>query len=135
EVFLLDFGISKAITFTHHLTHHNLGSPSYCSPERLRRSQVDPHSDLWALGATLYEMVAGYPPYQAQNTQRLEELIRSKRPPRALPEDCPAPLKAVIRKTLAGEIENRYPSAATFGGDLRLVLDHRPTRADTEKNP
>jgi eukaryotic-like serine/threonine-protein kinase len=131
---LLDFGISKSITFTRSLTHHNLGSPSYCSPERLRRSQVDPHSDLWALGATLYEMVAGYPPYQAQNTQRLEELIRSKRPPRALPEDCPAPLKAVIRKTLAGEIENRYPSAATFAGDLRLVLDHRPTLAETEKN-
>lgn len=131
---LLDFGISKAITFTRSLTHHNLGSPSYCSPERLRRSQVDPHSDLWALGATLYEMVAGYPPYQAQNTQRLEELIRSKRPPRALPEDCPAPLKAVIRKTLAGEIQNRYPSAATFGDDLRLLLDHSPTLAETEKN-
>ena len=131
---LLDFGISKAITFTRNLTHHNLGSPSYCSPERLRRSQVDPHSDLWALGATLYEMVAGYPPYQAQTTQRLEELIRSKRPPRALPEDCPAPLKAVIRKTLAGEIENRYPSAATFGDDLRLLLDRRPTLAETEKH-
>ena len=52
-------------------------------------------------------MVAGFPPYQAQSTQKLEELIRSKRPPRALPEDCPAGLKAIIRKTLAGEMENR----------------------------
>ncbi len=133
EVRLLDFGISKAITFTHHLTYHNLGSPSYCSPERLRRAQVDPHSDLWALGATLYEMVAGVPPYQAQSTQKLEELIRSKRPPRALPEDCPAPLKAVIRKSLAGEIENRYPTAAALELDLRLFLAHRPTQAETEK--
>ncbi len=130
---LLDFGISKAITFTHHLTYHNLGSPSYCSPERLRRAQVDPHSDLWALGATLYEMVAGFPPYQAQNTQKLEELIRSKRPPRALPEDCPSPLKAVIRKTLAGEIENRYPTASALEQDLRLFLANRPTQAETEK--
>jgi len=133
EVRLLDFGISKAITFTHHLTYHNLGSPSYCSPERLRRAQVDPHSDLWALGATLYEMVAGFPPYQAQNTQKLEELIRSKRPPRALPDDCPAPLKAVIRKTLAGEIENRYPTAAAMEQDLRAFLSDRPTQAGTEK--
>jgi serine/threonine protein kinase len=133
EVRLLDFGIAKAITFTHHLTYHNLGSPSYCSPERLRRAQVDPHSDLWALGATLYEMVAGFPPYQAQSTQKLEELIRSKRPPRALPEDCPAPLKAVIRKTLAGEIENRYPTAAELEQDLRLFLGNRPTQAETEK--
>lgn len=133
EVCLLDFGISKAITFTHHLTHHNLGSPSYCSPERLRRSQVDPHSDLWSLGATLYEMVAGFPPYQALNTQKLEELIRSKRPPRALPEGCPAPLKAIIRKALAGEMENRYSSAAAFQADLQNFLVHRPTQAQTEK--
>jgi serine/threonine protein kinase len=133
DVRLLDFGISKAITFTHHLTYHNLGSPSYCSPERLRRAQVDPHSDLWALGATLYEMVAGFPPYQAQSTQKLEELIRSKRPPRALPEDCPAPLKAVIRKTLAGEIENRYSTAAALEHDLRLFLANGPTQAETEK--
>ena len=133
DVRLLDFGISKAITFTHHLTYHNLGSPSYCSPERLRRAQVDPHSDLWALGATLYEMVAGVPPYQAQSTQKLEELIRSKRPPRALPDDCPAPLKAIIRKTLAGEIENRYPTAASLEQDLRAFLAGRPTQAGSEK--
>jgi eukaryotic-like serine/threonine-protein kinase len=132
---LLDFGISKAITFTHGLTHHNLGSPSYCSPERLRRAQVDPHSDLWALGATLYEMVAGCPPYQAQSTQKLEELIRSKRPPRALPEECPAPLKAVIRKALAGDIEHRYPTAGALEDDLRKFVDGQPTLAETEKQP
>jgi serine/threonine protein kinase len=130
---LLDFGISKAITFTHHLTYHNLGSPSYCSPERLLRAQVDPHSDLWALGATLYEMIAGFPPYQAQSTQKLEELIRSKRPPRALPENCPASLKAVIRKSLAGEMENRYPTAAAIEQDLRLFLEGRQTLAEMEK--
>src|SRR5579871_95109 len=133
EVRLLDFGISKAITFTHHLTYHNLGSPSYCSPERLKRAQVDPHSDLWALGATLYEMVAGFPPYQAQSTQKLEELIRSKRPPRALPDDCPSGLRAVIRKMLAGEIENRYPTAAAMEQDLRAFLGDKPTQAASEK--
>ena len=133
SVRLLDFGISKAITFTHHLTYHNLGSPSYCSPERLLRAQVDPHSDLWALGATVYEMVAGFPPYQAQNTQKLEELIRSKRPPRALPEGCPASLKAVIHKSLAGEMENRYPTATAMEQDFRLFLDGRQTLAETEK--
>ncbi len=130
---LLDFGIAKALTLTHHLTHHNLGSPSYCSPERLRRAQVDPHADLWALGATLYEMVAGFPPYQAQTTPKLEELIRSKRPPRALPEGCPVGLKAVIRKTLAGEMENRYPSAAALEEDLRRFLVNQPTQAEAEK--
>src|SRR2546421_8329449 len=133
SICLLDFGISKSITSTHHLTRHNLGSPSYCSPERLRRAQVDPHSDLWSLGATLYEMVAGFPPYQAQSTQKLEELIRSKRPPRALPEGCPAGLRAIIRKALAGEMENRYSSAEAFEQDLRLFLANRATLAESEK--
>jgi serine/threonine-protein kinase len=54
EVRLLDFGIAKVLTFTHSRTHLNLGSPGYCSPERLSRGQVDRHADLWAVGVTLY---------------------------------------------------------------------------------
>ena len=129
---LLDFGIAKIITSTHHLTKHNMGSPSYCSPERLSKAQVDFHADLWALGVSLFEMLAGTPPYQAQDTRRLENLIQSKRPPRALPEDCPAALKAIVFKALAGEIESRYPSAETFESDLRAFLEDRPVAATNE---
>ena len=50
-------------------TAHQFGSPGYCSPERLTRSEVDQQSDLWAVGATLYEMLAGVPPFQAENTR------------------------------------------------------------------
>src|SRR5258708_38947631 len=78
-------------------------------------------------------MVAGFPPYQAQTTPKLEELIPSKRPPRALPDACPAALKAIIRKTLAGEMENRYPTAAAFEEDLRRFLAGQPTQAEAEK--
>ena len=133
EVRLLDFAIAKAITFTHSLTHHNLGSPSYCSPERLSRGQVDHHADLWALGVTLYEMVAGSPPYQAQDTRKLENLIQSRRPPRALPDDCPSGLKAIITKALAGDLHQRYVSAAAFESDLRLFLQGRGTVAERQK--
>jgi Ser/Thr protein kinase RdoA (MazF antagonist) len=135
EVRLLDFGIAKAITFTHNLTHHNLGSPSYCSPERLSRAQVDHNADLWALGVTLYEMVAGSPPYQAQNTRKLENLIQSRRPPRALPEHCPPGLKAIIRKALSADIAQRYASASAFENDLRLFLRNRPAAAEAEHHP
>src|SRR5262249_12210059 len=78
---LLDFGIAKTLRADCDGTGHNFGSPGYCSPERLERSRVDHQSDLWAVGATLYEMLAGAPPYQAENTQNLDKLIRSKRPP------------------------------------------------------
>jgi serine/threonine protein kinase len=130
---LLDFGIAKVITTTHNLTHHNLGSPSYCSPERLSKSQVDPSSDLWAVGVTLYELVAGTPPYQAQSTRKLENLIQECRPLRALPDDCPDALKAVIAKSLAPARQRRYGSAQEFEDDLRAFLADRPVAASVEK--
>ena len=126
---LLDFGISKNITATQNLTRHNLGSPSYCSPERLSRGQVDVHSDLWAVGVTLFEMLAGTPPYQAQDTRQLENIIQSKRPPRALPDDCPASLKAIVAKALAGDLALRYRSTDEFEKDLRAYLADQPVIA------
>jgi serine/threonine protein kinase len=133
EVRLLDFGIAKAITFTHHLTHHNFGSPSYCSPERLSKAQVDSHADLWAVAVTLYEMVAGTPPYQAQSTRKLEGLIQSRRPPRALPPDCPPALSAIILKALAGDLHQRYVSFGALRDDLQNFVQNRPINAAKER--
>ena len=130
---LLDFGIARTLRPNRDFTFHNFGSPSYCSPERLGRSLLDQQSDLWAVGATLYEMVAGSPPYQAENTRKLEKLIQSRRPPRALPAACPSALRAIIRKSLAPDAERRYPSAAAFGSDLQAFLDGAETVAEKER--
>jgi hypothetical protein len=130
---LLDFGIAKTLRADCNATGHQFGSPSYCSPERLTRAEVDPQSDLWALGATLYEMLAGVPPYQAEDTRKLEGLIRSKRPPRALSASCPAGLRAIVMKALAPGASQRYQSAAEFRADLQLFLERKPTRAETER--
>lgn len=130
---LLDFGIAKTLRADCNATAHQFGSPSYCSPERLTRAEVDPHSDLWALGATLYEMLAGVPPYQAEDTRKLERLIKSKRPPRALPASCPAPLHAIVMKALAPDAKQRYGSAAECRADLQLFLERKPTKAETER--
>ncbi len=129
---LLDFGIAKVITSTHHLTHHNLGSPSYCSPERISSSQVDPHADLWAVGVSLYEMLAGTPPYQAPETRKLEALIQSRQPPRALPESCPVVLQHIVAKALSADQKRRYQSAGEFESDLQYFLDGRVTTAEAE---
>ena len=130
---LLDFGIAKTLRANGDATLHQFGSPGYCSPERLTRSVVDQQSDLWAVGATLYEMLAGAPPFQAENTTRLERLIRSRRPPRALPPGCPPALRAIVTKALAPHPGLRYPSARDFEADLRAFLERRPTVAETER--
>ncbi len=135
EVWLLDFGIAKAITATRNLTQHNLGSPAYCSPERLKNAQVDPQADLWATGVCLYEMISGLPPYQAQTTRKLENLIQSRRPPRALPENTPAALKAIIWKALAADARRRYASAGALEQDLRAFLAGKRTTAEAEHTP
>ncbi|MCX6626180.1 MAG: serine/threonine-protein kinase [Candidatus Solibacter sp.] len=132
---LLDFGIAKTLRADCDATGHEFGSPSYCSPERLTRAEVNPQSDLWALGATLYEMLSGVPPYQAEDTRRLEGWIRSKRPPRALPAACPAGLRAIIMKALAPDGRQRYRSAGEFRADLQLFLERKPTQAETERRP
>ncbi len=130
---LLDFGIAKALRSDGNATTHHFGSPGYCSPERLNRSEVDEQSDLWAVGATLYQMLAGAPPYQAENTRLLERMIRSRRAPRALPPSCPRGLRAVVTKALAPDPARRYRSARELQADLQAFLEHRPTAAEIER--
>lgn len=130
---LLDFGIAKTLRATGNATAHQFGSPGYCAPERLTRSQVDEQSDLWALGATLYEMLTGVPPYRAEDTHKLENIIRSKRPPRALPSACPRGLRAIVVKALASDPARRYSTAQAMQADLQAFLERRPTVAETEQ--
>lgn len=129
---LLDFGIAKTLRAHGDATAHHFGSPSYCAPERLTHSQVDEQSDLWALGCTLYEMLTGVPPYRAQDTHKLENLIRSRRPPRALPASCPRGLRSIVTKALAPDPERRYATAEAMQQDLQAFLECRPTAAELE---
>ncbi len=130
---LLDFGIAKTLRANGEATVHHFGSPGYCSPERLSRSQVDQQSDLWAMGATLYEMLAGTPPYQAEDTAKLEQLVLSRRPPRALPAAVPRGLRAICGKAMAPDPRKRYRSARAFQADLQTFLEHRQTVAEAEQ--
>jgi WD40 repeat protein len=98
-----------------------LGTPSYMAPEQARGERVDERADVYALGAILYTVLAGRPPYVGpSSTAVLEEVLKGK--PRALRElqpGLPEDLLALVEKAMAPEREARYPSARELAEDLR----------------
>jgi eukaryotic-like serine/threonine-protein kinase len=132
QVKVLDFGIAKGLALSRKLTRNDFGSLAYLSPERLDRGEVDVHVDFWSIGVLLFEMIAGVLPFRADNNQKLESLIRSRRLPEPLPEACPPPLARIVLKMLAGDVSLRYQGAAEIRDDLAAFRDGRETQADRE---
>ncbi len=94
-----------------------VGTLAYMSPEQLRGQAADARSDIWALGVTLYEMVAGTRPFQGQSAFELTSAIMN-RTSRPLPSQVPAELAAVIERCLEKEPGKRYQRA----GEVRAAL-------------
>jgi serine/threonine protein kinase len=129
---VLDFGIAKALSMSRRLTRNEFGSVPYASPERLDTGQVNAASDLWSLAVMLYEMVTGLQPYHAEDTERLERMIRSRIPPPPAPDPCPEVLRRILVKALHPEPELRYQTAFDFIADLRAFRHGDKVNAVTE---
>jgi tetratricopeptide (TPR) repeat protein/predicted Ser/Thr protein kinase len=132
EVRVLDFGIAKALSLSRRLTRNEFGSVPYASPERLETGTVDAGSDLWSLAVMLYEMATGMQPYQADSTERLERMIRSRIPPPPAPDPCPEAVRRILMKALASTPEARYQTAHEFEEDLQAFREGRPVKAVDE---
>jgi tetratricopeptide (TPR) repeat protein/predicted Ser/Thr protein kinase len=132
EVRVLDFGIAKALSLSRRLTRNEFGSVPYASPERLETGTVDAGSDLWSLAVMLYEMATGMQPYQADSTERLERMIRSRIPPPPAPDPCPQAVRKILMKALAPAPEARYQTAHEFEEDLQAFRAGRPVKAVDE---
>jgi eukaryotic-like serine/threonine-protein kinase len=126
---VLDFGAAKALSLSRKVTRNDFGSTAYLSPECLESGDRDVHSDAWALGVLLYEMVRGRPPFQAADTRRLEQLIRSRQQPESIEGYCPPDLQAVIAKLLAPQPSERYGSPSEIRADLERALAGETTNA------
>jgi len=135
RVRVLDFGIAKALSLSRKLTRNEFGSVPYASPERLDSGDVNFMSDLWSLGVLLYELVTGSQPYQADSTERLERMIRSRIPAPPAPDPCPEALRRILLKSMDPSPERRYQSAADLAADLAAFRAGAPVRAETEEDP
>jgi eukaryotic-like serine/threonine-protein kinase len=107
-----DLGLSRSSETVSRLTREGrfLGTPHYSSPEQLRGEVVDRRSDIYSLGATLYEMIAGRPPIDAPDGVTLVARIMSEEPPPLAGRvpDVPPGLDAAIRRALAKDRERRF---------------------------
>ncbi len=135
QIKILDFGIAKALSLSRKVTRNDFGSIAYLSPERLESGEIDAHADFWAVGVLLYEMVNGAQPFLAPDTRRLEQRIRSLRPPATLSAPCPPGLQAIVAKLLAGNPGDRYGDAQSIRADLECLQSGRPTQAQSDGWP
>lgn len=99
-----------------------VGTLRYMSPEQARGEEVDDRGDLWSLGVVLYEMLAGYPPFEGTTDNHLVVAILDAEP-RALPDKFTLPpgLVAILSRALAKNKRQRYQSAAQLIDDLNAL--------------
>jgi len=121
---ILDFGLAQTAQSTK-LTRmgSTLGTVAYMSPEQARGEEVDARTDLWALGVTLYEMIAGTHPFGGDYEQAVVYSIMNEDPEplTAVRTGVPMGLEWIVSKCLAKKAEDRYQTGTDLLVDLRNV--------------
>ena len=128
---VLDFGIAKASTTPDAVsitrTQDVVGTPLYMAPEQMRSSRnVDPRTDVWALGATLSELLAGKPAFGGATMSEIYAMVLTETPA-PLPAEVPAPVAAAIFRCLEKKPEHRFPDVASFAAAIAPYASGRVT--------
>jgi serine/threonine protein kinase/WD40 repeat protein len=130
---ITDFGLAKQDRVDLTATGAILGTPSYMAPEQIESGKhaLGPATDVYGLGAILYECLTGSPPFLGTSALETMERVRSQQPisPRLLQPQTPLDLATICCKCLRKEPESRYASALDLAEDLRCFLDDKAIRA------
>ncbi len=130
-----DFGIAKDIRSDSRITDSgaSVGTPCYMAPEQARGESdgTGPATDVYALGALLYECLTKRPPFEGRTIAETMHKVLQETPipPRRIAPNAPKALEAVALRALEKAPEARYPSALSFAEDLERYLAGRPVTA------
>jgi serine/threonine protein kinase len=122
---ILDFGLAKLANVEVKQSEKIWGSPFYMSPERVGQQSEDFRSDIYSLGATLYEGLAGHPPFTGKTIEEVV-YVRLEREPRSVRKIDPSITKEtefILNKMLKKDINSRYPDYNSLLHDLREAYD------------
>jgi len=128
---LTDFGIARLTDASRTRTGIILGTPSYMSPEQMSASKVSGQTDIYSLGVTMYHLLAGVPPFQADSIPRLMDKIahHKHRPISDIRDDVPGCTDVILARALAKNPVDRYESGKSMALALRECCSTFP--ADT----
>jgi WD40 repeat protein len=130
-----DFGVAKRLDEHDNSPTHTgaiLGTPSYMAPEQVGGAKsAGPAADVYSLGAALYELLTGRPPFKGADVVETLDLVRSQEAitPRAFQPRIPRDLETICLKCLQKEPPRRYPSAEALAADLERFLAGQPIAA------
>ncbi len=140
DVKVMDFGIARAISdasSTMTQTAAVVGTAQYLSPEQARGEPVDSRSDVYSAGCLLYELLTGRPPFIGDSPVAVA--YQHVREPAAPPSDhdteLPPEVDAIVMKSLAKRVEDRYQSAAAMRGDIERYLAGHPVHVTPPPPP
>jgi serine/threonine protein kinase/WD40 repeat protein len=132
SIWVTDFGLARRLADPGMTQHDSLlGTPRYMSPEQARTGSIDGRTDVYSLGATLYELLTSRPPFNGQSAAELIDQIGRDEPvpPRTLQPRLPRDLETIVLKALAKRPVERYATAAELAEDLARFLSHEPVKA------